>query len=59
VQFHTPISFEAKQITHVAYERLRNLRTMDTEVAELRCYQEEVAAEIPIPTGALSIPDFP
>ena len=27
VQFHTQISFEAKQLTHPAYERLRNPAT--------------------------------
>lgn len=59
VQFHTPISFEAKQITHVAYEGMRNPRTANVEVAELSHFQQEVSAQIPIPLGALGISEFP
>jgi hypothetical protein len=52
VQFHTQASFEAKQETHAAYERLRTLPPDHQEVRELRAYQREVSAKIPIPPGA-------
>ena len=58
VQFHTQASFEAKQETHTAYERLRTLPSDHEEVYELRAYQREVTAKIPIPPGApeVSVP---
>ena len=58
VQFHTQPSFEAKQETHTAYERLRTLPSDHEEVYELRAYQREVTAKIPIPPGApeVSVP---
>ena len=62
LQFHTLASFEAKQVTHGAYERLRSLHTTDTQSAEdgkLHEYQREVCARIPIPPGSLDIPDYP
>jgi hypothetical protein len=52
VQFHTQASFEAKQNTHAAYERLRTLPTNHEEVRELRAYQRAVAAKISIPPEA-------
>jgi hypothetical protein len=58
VQFHTQASFEAKQETHPAYERLRALPEDDAEVRQLRTYQREVTAKIPIPPGAAGIPDY-
>ena len=36
VQFHTRASFEAKQLSHAAYERIRNPRTSDAELPNLR-----------------------
>lgn len=59
VQFHTLIGFEAKQITHAAYERMRSPQTTDVEAAELKLFQQEVTARIPLPSGALDIPEFP
>ena len=59
MQFHTRESFEAKQITHKAYERLRNLQTTDDESGELRDYQREVSSKIPIPIDAQDIPEYP
>jgi len=47
MQFHTRESFEAKQITHKAYERLRNLQTTEDESGELHDYQREVAPRYP------------
>jgi hypothetical protein len=59
VQFHTQISFEAKQLTHPAYERIRDPATPDPEVNELRGFQRRVTAEVPKPAGAIDIPDYP
>jgi hypothetical protein len=59
MQFHTPASFEAKQITHKAYERIRNPLTSKEESGELRDYQREVSSKIPIPMGAPEIPEYP
>jgi hypothetical protein len=59
VQFHTSISFEAKQITHGAYERLRSGQADELERMVLKAFQREVSAAIPIPPGAPDIPDYP
>jgi hypothetical protein len=59
VQFHTKTSYEAKQLSHVAYERLRNPSTLDPERDELEALQEGVCKLIPIPRNATGIPDFP
>jgi hypothetical protein len=59
MQFHTPASFEAKQITHKAYERIRNPLTSKEESGGLRDYQREVSSKIPIPMGAPEIPEYP
>jgi hypothetical protein len=60
VQFHTRISFEAKQITHGAYERLRAEQKPDKfEQMVLEAFQEKVTSGVPIPPGAADIPDYP
>ncbi len=59
VQFHTRISFEAKQLTHEAYERLRTHQADKFEELVLEAFQKKVAAEVPIPLGAVDIPDHP
>lgn len=59
VQFHTRASFEGKQETHGAYERLRTLAEDDVEVFALRAYQREVTAKIPVPPRAAEIPNYP
>jgi len=59
LQFHTRISFEAKQITHPAYERLRSRQADELEEMVLEAFQRKVSAEIPIPPGASDIPDYP
>ena len=60
VQFHTLISFEAKQITHGAYERLRAEQKPDKfEQMVLEAFQNKVASEVPVPSGAADIPDYP
>lgn len=58
VQFHTQASLDAKEETHGAYERLRTLSVDDAEVSRLHAYQREVTAKIPVPPGALDIPDY-
>ncbi len=59
VQFHTPESLEAKQLTHAAYERIRNTSASDQERGELYEFQGEVSARVPIPSDSLTIPDYP
>ena len=59
VQFHTRISFEAKQLTHDAYKQLRNQRVDEFEKLVLKAFQRKVSADVPIPPGAADIPDYP
>jgi hypothetical protein len=59
VQFHTRISFEAKQLTHSAYERLRSGQADEFEEMVLEAFQAKVAAAVPVPPGAADIPDYP
>jgi hypothetical protein len=42
VQFHTRPSYEAWQLTHPAYERLRDPRTSDAERADLKIFIRKV-----------------
>jgi hypothetical protein len=59
VQFHTAESFHAKhELTHAAYERIRDPRTSEHERSELREFQREVSRWIPVPIGACGIPDY-
>lgn len=58
VQFHTHISFEAKQLTHKAYERLRTHQADAFEELVLEAFQRKVTAEVPVPLGATDIPDY-
>jgi hypothetical protein len=57
VQFHTRISFEAKQLTHTAYERTRSKQADAFEELVLDAFQKKVAADVPVPPGAANIPD--
>jgi hypothetical protein len=59
VQFHTRISFEAKQLTHKAYERLRTHQADKFEQMVLEAFQRKVTGEVPVPRGATDIPDHP
>jgi hypothetical protein len=59
VQFHTKVSFEAKQLTHSSYERVRDPTTDRAELHELRQLQAGFCRQIPIPPGAVDIPDYP
>jgi hypothetical protein len=58
LQFHTNISFEAKQITHGAYERLRTKQADALEELVLDAFQKKVTAAVPVPSGATDIPDY-
>jgi hypothetical protein len=59
VQFHTRISFEAKQLTHDAYERLGTKQVDMFEELVLEAFQGKVAADVPVPQGATDIPGYP
>jgi hypothetical protein len=59
VQFHTRISFEAKQLTHKAYERLRTHQAGKLEQMVLEAFQGKVTTKVPVPRGATDIPDYP
>ena len=59
VQFHTPDSFHAKHhVTHVAYERIRDLTTSRAELRELHEFQQQVWALVEAPEGATDIPGY-
>jgi hypothetical protein len=55
LQFHTRISFEAKQMTHPAYERLRTHQADAFEELVLEALQKKLTAEVPIPPGSADI----
>ena len=59
LQFHTPESLEAKEITHQAYERLRGTQVTQAERDELEDYQKRVSTQIVTPAGATEIEEFP
>ena len=58
LQFHTRISFEAKQVTHAAYERVRSGQPDEFEKMVLKAFQRKVSSEVPVPPGATDIPDY-
>ena len=59
VQFHTRISFEAKQLTHDAYGILRSKKADKFDELILDAFQKKISAEVPVPPGAVDIPDYP
>ena len=60
VQFHTQVSFEGKELSHKAYERLRSPETLlRGERRELRAFQRQVCAMIQIPQNAPDIENYP
>ena len=59
LQFHTPESLEAKELTHEAYERVRGELVTSAEERELRDYQRHVNVFVHIPPGTDQIKDFP
>jgi hypothetical protein len=59
VQFHTQESFHAKhEVTHHAYERLRNTQTSRAERLDLKAFQRDVSSWIPVPGRVMEIPDY-
>jgi hypothetical protein len=58
IQFHTRESWDAKQVTHEAYEKIGAPNTTAHEKERLRAYQREVSASVRIPFGALDIPAY-
>lgn len=62
MQFHTQASFEAKELSHKAYERIRGITDpspeTDREAAELEGFQSSVNAMIPIPPDVSVIEDY-
>jgi hypothetical protein len=59
VQFHTPESFHAKhEVTHDAYERIRDPLTTANERRELSIFQQEVSLRIPVPERVSDIADY-
>jgi hypothetical protein len=59
MQFHTPESLAAKELTHEAYERLRSTQVTQVERDELEDYQKRVNTVIATPLGATEIEEFP
>jgi hypothetical protein len=61
MQFHTPVSLEAKELTHEAYERLRRpeSETSQPERDELEDFQCRANALIAAPPRTDTIKDFP
>ena len=50
IQFHTRESYHAKQeVSHEAYERIRNPLTSRAERAELQSFKREVSSWVPVP----------
>ena len=58
VQFHTEESWDAKQKTHAAYEKIQEPGTSVAEAERLRAYQRQVSAEVRVPPGALEIEPY-
>jgi hypothetical protein len=58
VQFHTQDSWEAKQKTHDAYEKIESPQTSPADRANLRDYQRHVSAQVPIPPAAFDFRPF-
>jgi hypothetical protein len=59
MQFHTPESMEAKELTHQAYERIRGSDVAPAERREARAFQRRVNALLPTPPGTDRVKDYP
>ncbi|MGD0706600.1 MAG: hypothetical protein ABSA02_42815 [Trebonia sp.] len=59
MQFHTPESHEAKELTHQAYERIRSNTASPAEERELEGFQRRVSSRLATPPGTDRIKDFP
>ncbi|HWG12836.1 MAG TPA: hypothetical protein VG268_06155, partial [Streptosporangiaceae bacterium] len=58
VQFHTPESWEAKQRTHDAYEKIDDPKTSIMEVEKLRAYQRSASDSLELPNHWDEIRDY-
>lgn len=58
VQFHTSESWDAKQRTHDAYEKIECPTTTPAERVRLREFQREIVTMVPIPPGALEFVEY-
>jgi len=58
MQFHTPESLEAKELTHSAYERIRGPAS-PAERSELEDFQRRANDRLDTPPGTAEIRDFP
>jgi hypothetical protein len=58
VQFPTPASWEAKQKTHEAYEKIDNPETPVSEVEKLRSYQRSISDSLEVPSHWDDIRDY-
>jgi hypothetical protein len=59
MQFHTPESLEAKELTHQAYERIRGSDATPAERQEARAFQRQVNALLPTPPGTDRVKNYP
>jgi hypothetical protein len=59
MQFHTPESLEAKELTHQAYERIRGSDAAPAERREARAFQRQVNALLPTPPGTDRVKNYP
>jgi hypothetical protein len=59
MQFHTPESREAKELTHQAYERIRSNTASPAEERKLEEFQRRANAYLTAPPGTDRIKDFP
>ncbi|HXP54157.1 MAG TPA: hypothetical protein VN847_04345 [Streptosporangiaceae bacterium] len=58
IQFHTPASWEAKQLTHESYEKIENPETPVGQVEALRTYQRAITSSLEIPGRWEEIRDY-
>jgi hypothetical protein len=58
MQFHTPESLEANELTHQAYERIRGSDATLAERREAREFQRRVNALLPTPPGTDRVKDY-
>ena len=59
MQFHTPESLDAKELTHEAYERIRGRMVDPAEERDLESFQRRVNAVITTPSGTGRIKNYP
>lgn len=58
IQFHTQKSWDAKQQSHDAYEKINKLQTPVSEKEQLRDYQREISRKVAQPPGWREITDY-